>query len=350
MHEYDRPTAEPAAGMEIDDQPTTDAPTATEPPHAGPGPSAGATTAPTSAPPVTEPPPATPHANDGPAPTSDSPAFAAAQPQPGFQQRPADPQTPPPGWDHPGPNGYPQYHQPAVPAYGPPVYGPPPVPPAPQPEPTGGRGQRGLIIALAGLIAALLLGAGVAVIMVVSSKDEPPRAGTAAATAPPRTVTTVIRETTVTAKPTSSSRSSRRRSSSSSRSISPSRRSTAATASTSSPSVARTAIKSMLQRHFATIRDGNLSSAYADLGGSLAQTQSSWTADIRNDGLYAFNLSVSPEITSPTTAVANIVSFHTEAQASGCKDWSGSWNVARSGGRWVITKSNLSQTVVSCGE
>jgi hypothetical protein len=297
-----------------------------------------------------EPTPATPDTNGVPTATWDPPAFAAPQQQPGGHQWPADLQTPPPGWGQPGPNGYPQYHQPPVPGYGPPVYGPPPVPPASQPEPTGGRGQRGLIIALAGLIAALLLGAGVAVIMVVSSKDEPARAGTAAATAAPRTVTTVIRETTVAAKPTRSSRSKRRRSSSSSRSNSSTPRSTASTASTSSPSVARTAIESMLERHFANIRDGNLSSAYSDLGGSLAQSQSSWIADIRNDGLYAFNLSVSPEITSPTTAVANILSFHTEADASGCKDWSGSWDVAKSDGRWVITKSNLSQTVVSCGE
>src|SRR4051794_30805748 len=171
MHEYERPTAEPAAGMEIDDQPTTDAPAATEPPNGQPGPTEGAT-ARTSTPPVTEPATAT-HANGAPAPTWDPAAFATTQQQPGFQQPPTEPQTPPPAWGHPGPNGYPQDHQPPGPVSGPPVSGPPPVPPAPQPEPTGGGGQRGFIIALASLIAALLLGAGVAVIMLVASKDQP---------------------------------------------------------------------------------------------------------------------------------------------------------------------------------
>jgi hypothetical protein len=316
MHEYDRPTAEPAAGMDIHDQPTEPAQDAAHAPGA---------------------------------PVWDPAAFAAAQQQAAFAHQPTAAQTPPPAWGQPAPNGYPQYHQPSVPGYGPPVYGPPPVPAAPQPGPNGGRGQRGLIIALAGLIAALLLGVGVAVIMVVTSTDEPPRPSTAA-TAPARTVTTVIRERTVPATPT---RSKHRRSSTSSRSprsISTAPRSSASTPSASSPSVARAAIKSMLQRHFANIRDGSLNSAYADLGASLAQSQSSWISDIRADGLYAFNLAVAPEITSPTTAIANIVSFHTEADASGCKNWSGSWNVAKSGGRWLITKSNLSQTVVSCGE
>jgi hypothetical protein len=351
MHEYD-PTAEPAADMDIAEQPTaTAAPIAAEATPGAPAAEPTPAAAPTPAP---EPTPAAPHPNGGPAPGWDPAAFAAAQQQSAHPpQQPAAPHGPPPTWGQPGPNGYPQYHQPAVPGYGPPVYGPPPVPPqAPEPPSNGGRGQRGLIIALAGLIAALLLGAGVAVIMVVSGSDHPPRPGTTAAAAP-RTVTTVIRETTVRAKPTSSrrTRSSRtRRSSRSTRSVSSTRRSTASTASASSPTVARAGIKSMLQRHFANIRDGNLSSAYADLGASLAQSQTSWISDIRDDGLYSFNLAVAPEITSPTTAIANIVSFHTEANASGCKNWSGSWNVAKSGGRWLITKSNLSQTVVSCGE
>ena len=106
----------------------------------------------------------------------------------------------------------------------------------------------------------------------------------------------------------------------------------------------------MLQRHFANIREGNYSSAFADLGASLGQSESSWISDIRADGLYSFSLAVAPEMTSSTSAIASIVNFHTEADASGCKNWSGSWNVAKSGGRWLITKSNLSQTVVSCGE
>jgi len=344
MHEYDHPATERVDGLDHDrtTHSTAQQPAPSDAPQVGWDPP----TVPTSAGPV----------HGAPHPAAEAPfttpAPHAAQPAAGAT---VIPPPAPPAWGQPGPDGYPQYHQPAVPGYGPPVYGPPPVPVQQQPLPEGGgRGQRGLIIALAGVIAALLLGAGVAVIMVVAGRDKPTHAARASAATPPRTVTTVIRETTVRAKPTRSHRSadssrsaSSSRSTGSSRSISSSR---ASTATASSPSVARAAIKSMLQRHFANIRDGNYASAFGDLGASLGQSQSSWISDIKADGLYSFSLSVSPQITSSTSAVASINSFHTEADASGCKNWSGSWNVVKSGGRWVISKSNLSQTVVSCGE
>lgn len=270
------------------------------------------------------------------------------------------PSPPPGGWGQPGPDGYAQYHQPPAPGYGPPAYGPPPVqPPAPTQPQGGGGGQRGLIITLAGLIAALLLGAAVAVIMLVSSSDKSAKTAdpaTATAAAAQRTVTTVIRETTVPAKPTSSTRPSSR-SSRSTRSISGQasrptarRRSTPAAAPASSASTDRAEISSMLRRHFANIQARSYTAAFADLAASLGQSQSSWISDIRADGLYSFDLSIAPQLTSSTSGVANIINFHTEANASGCKDWSGSWNVVKSGGRWLISKSNLSQTVVSCGE
>src|SRR4051794_20195510 len=257
-----------------------------------------------------------------------------------------------PAWGQAAPNGYPQYHQPPVPGYRPPVYGPPPVqPPAPAPQPPP-NSQRGLIITLAVLIAVLLLGAGVAVIVLVSGSDDPaqPVTPAAAAAAQPKTVTTIIKQT-------APSRSASRRSggqgpqSTATRSTPSRRRSaTPATSPVSSASTDRAEIKSMLRRHFANIQAGNYSSAFADLGSSLGQSQSSWTSDIRSDGLYSYSISVAPQVTSSSSGVANIINFHTEADASGCKDWSGSWNVVKSGGRWLISKSNLSPTVVSCGE
>src|SRR4051794_27292416 len=183
MHEHDHPATERVDGLDHDrtthstaqqsapsdapqvrwDPPTV--PTGAGPVHGAPQPAAEA--------PFTTP---APHA-------ARAAAGATVTPPPA-----------PPAWGQPGPDGYPQYHQPAVPGYGPPVYGPPPVPVQQQPQPEGdGRGQRGLIIALAGVIAALLLGAGVAVIMVVAGRDKPTHAARASAATPPRTVTTVIR-------------------------------------------------------------------------------------------------------------------------------------------------------------
>src|SRR3954452_23258957 len=186
MHEHENPGIELEDGL--DHEWTTHSPAQ---PAQTDGPQAGwvQPTVPTSAGPV----------HGAPHPAAEAPfttpAPHAAQPAAGAT---VIPPPAPPAWGQPGPDGYPQYHQPAVPGYGPPVYGPPPVPVQQQPQPEGGgRGQRGLIIALAGVIAALLLGAGVAVIMVVAGRDKPTHAARASAATPPRTVTTAFREKTV---------------------------------------------------------------------------------------------------------------------------------------------------------
>jgi hypothetical protein len=214
-----------------------------------------------------------------------------------------------------------------------------------------------LVVALAIAIAALLLGGAAAVIVIVSGSDKPAHAAAAApaaaTSAPSRTVTIIERQSSSSSSGSTSSASShstKRTASHHPQVVEPAASSASSSSSSSSRTLARAEIKSMLGRHFANIRDGNFSSAFADLGASLGQSESAWTSDLRADGLYSFDLTVEPQLTSSTSGVANIVAFHTEADASGCKDWSGSWDVAKSGGRWLITKSNLSQTTVSCGE
>jgi hypothetical protein len=110
----------------------------------------------------------------------------------------------------------------------------------------------------------------------------------------------------------------------------------------------RTTIRAMLRRHFTDIADGELSHAYRDLAPTATRAgEPDWASAERQDGLQSFDLRVDP-VVSGASAVARIVRFHTEAAQSGCHDWTGSWSLVRSGGRWMIEKSNLTRETGTC--
>ena len=213
------------------------------------------------------------------------------------------------------------------------------------------RGRTALIAAGVVAIILLLLGGAAAVILTVTGSDKGATADTVAATSAAVTQNTVTVTKTLpstTAKKSSPSKSSTSTQKSSPKSAAPP---AVGPSAAERATLARAQIKAMIRRHFQNIVNGNYVSAYNDLAPSASTaSQSSWIQQIRDDGLYSFNVNVSPQLYSTTSGVANILSFHTEADASGCKDWSGSWTVVRNGGEWKIGKSNLSQTVVSCGE
>ena len=107
-------------------------------------------------------------------------------------------------------------------------------------------------------------------------------------------------------------------------------------------------VNAMLKRHFRDLRDGNYERAYRDLASSATGAgHDSWVQAQREDGLLSFRLSTSTSA-SGDFATARIQEFHTEAAGSGCYDWTGSWQLARSGGRWRISKSNLTRHGGSC--
>jgi hypothetical protein len=276
--------------------------------------------------------------------------------------QPAAPAFPPHTQAYQAPHGYQQHpgaHPPAAGTPVPPLF-PPPASSAPQ-QPPPRHGRTAWLVAGIAAVVIALVGAAAAVIFSVSGADRPAHADSpaSAAASQPHTVTVTK---TVPAEPTSTSKSRASSSnssspSSSSRSSSASDGSTFSSSSSSIPStaeravVSRTQIESMLRSHFQNIVDGNYSSAYADLAPTASTAgESSWIKQIREDGLYSFSLSVSPQLTSPTSGVAAIDSFRTEADASGCKLWSGAWSVVRVDGVWKVGKSNLSPTTVSCGD
>ena len=298
------PPTPPAAPVESPTHPTVAAPPAPRPPYTAP--------------------PTQPY--QPPAPPVTDPHYQQA-PQPGYDTRVVAPTGGPPA---------------------PPQYPPYAVAPGGQQQPPK-RGRTSLIVAGVIAIVLLLVGGAVAVVLTVSGSDKPATADTVAATSAAATQNTITVTKTVpsTSQSSSSKKSTTKRSSANAQ----------APAAAATPNVAQRAtlaraqIKAMIRGHFQKIVDGSYTSAYNDLAPSASTaSESSWIQQIRDDGLYSFNVNVAPQISSTSSGVANIVNFHTEASASGCKDWSGSWNVVRSGGAWKIGKSNLSQTVVSCGE
>ena len=256
---------------------------------------------------------------------------------PRYQQAPP---TAPTGYDTRGfvPAGAP----PAPPQY------PYAVAPGGQQQPPK-RGRTGLIVAGVIAIVLLLVGAAAAVVLTVSGSDKGAKADSVAATSAAVTQNTVTVTKTL---PSTSKSSTSKKSTTTKRSSAKAQAPAVPTPNVAQrATLARAQIKAMIRGHFQKIVDGNYTSAYNDLAPSASTaSESSWIQQIRDDGLYSFNVNVAPQLTSTTSGVANILNFHTEASASGCKDWSGSWSVVRNGGVWKISKSNLSQTVVSCGE
>ena len=230
----------------------------------------------------------------------------------------------------------------------PPQYPPYAVAPGGQQQPPK-RGRTGLIVAGVIAIVLLLVGAAVAVVLTVSGSDKGATADSVAATSAAVTQNTVTVTKTLPSTPKSSTS---KKSTTTERSSAKAQAPAVPTPNVAQrATLARAQIKAMIRGHFQKIVDGNYTSAYNDLAPSASTaSESSWIQQIRDDGLYSFNVNVAPQLYSTTSGVANILNFHTEASASGCKDWSGSWSVVRSGGVWKIGKSNLSQTVVSCGE
>ncbi|HEX5925772.1 MAG TPA: hypothetical protein VFY45_18205 [Baekduia sp.] len=288
------------------------------------------------APPVTAPPP--PYET-----AAAPPPYQTAAAPPPYRAAPA----PPPGVP---PTGQPPYG--AVPTAPPTPPNYPSWTPVPGMQPPPKRGRTGLIVALVAAGIIIVVGAATAVILTVSNSDKSAIADTAGTqTAPISTQNTVTVTKTAPGGSGSSSGTSKRGSpGKSTRKAAPSPVPTASSLAERT-TVSRVAIKGLIRRHFQNIVDGNYVSAYSDLtGAATTATEASWISTIREDRLYSFSVAVSPQLTSATTGVATIIQFRTQADASGCKNWSGSWSVARIGGRWRISKSNLRQSPTFCGE
>ena len=98
--------------------------------------------------------------------------------------------------------------------------------------------------------------------------------------------------------------------------------------------------------HWTLIGQGNYAAAYA-LFVPGYQNQSTWLADKNQDQPAVSNLVVgAADMHSATSATVPLVSLHTVGQESPqCHNWSGSYDLVKEGGNWLISQANLSGTV-----
>lgn len=102
-------------------------------------------------------------------------------------------------------------------------------------------------------------------------------------------------------------------------------------------------VKEALQRHFQLLVEGEYTSAWDDLSPSLTSkvSQSRWEEEERNDDLQSFHLALNVSITGSHSAEAEVIHFTTHALESGCHKWSGSWEMVKQRGSWLINASHL---------
>lgn len=108
-------------------------------------------------------------------------------------------------------------------------------------------------------------------------------------------------------------------------------------------------VESVIERHWKSIEEDRLSDAYADFSKSFRAnpavgSKSKWIAGQRDDPLQSVSVSVRAAKVGPRSAKVEVVKLRTESEKSGCKQWSGTYEMVREGARWVIDAAPLKST------
>jgi hypothetical protein len=112
-----------------------------------------------------------------------------------------------------------------------------------------------------------------------------------------------------------------------------------------SPSqLAQRQVQQALRGHFNNLASGYYHAAYHDLTpteGEEIGGESSWVGAQEEDQLQDFELQVNTTLFDSNAARARIVEFETNSLATGCKQWSGYWEMSRVYGEWLISAAKL---------
>jgi hypothetical protein len=103
-------------------------------------------------------------------------------------------------------------------------------------------------------------------------------------------------------------------------------------------------VQQALRNHFNNLADGYYHAAYRDLTpteGEEIGGESSWVGAQEEDELEGFELRVDTTLFDSSAARARIVEFQTRALATGCKQWSGYWEMSKVYGEWLISAAKL---------
>jgi hypothetical protein len=103
------------------------------------------------------------------------------------------------------------------------------------------------------------------------------------------------------------------------------------------------AARGVVFNHWTLIGEGNYEAAFT-LFVSGYQSHDTWIADKNRDRPAVSNLSVgSADMHSATSATVPLLSLHTVGlEAPQCHNWSGSYDVTKVNGTWLISQANLS--------
>jgi hypothetical protein len=105
------------------------------------------------------------------------------------------------------------------------------------------------------------------------------------------------------------------------------------------------AVEGTIHEEFALISEHKFSAAYALLAPSLQTGEAGWVDAHREEGIYDVSVATTATVHSPESATASIINMRT-LDGSGCKSWSGSWNLIKIDGQWRINEANI--TPESC--
>ncbi len=224
-----------------------------------------------------------------------------------------------------------------------PTMAPPPQYVTPYPYPPGppeSSSNTGLLI---GLIAAVIAALGaVAAVVILASGDS--GKGPSLSTATNVAASTVATTSQATNSTPALKRHKHRGSGGLSLLISPSPRTTPSPPPPPSASPAdAAAARDTVVSHWTLIGEGNYEAAFA-LFVQGYQSHDTWIADKNRDRPAVSNLVVgSADMHSATSATVPLVSLHTVGlEAPQCHNWTGSYDLTKVNGKWLISQANLS--------
>jgi hypothetical protein len=98
-------------------------------------------------------------------------------------------------------------------------------------------------------------------------------------------------------------------------------------------------IRATIERYWRKLESHRLSSAYEDLSPKLQAavgSESAWVGHQEADPLERVILRARVRNVERRTGLVDLIRLHTEAGLSGCSEWSGTYGLIWSGGRWLI--------------
>jgi hypothetical protein len=105
------------------------------------------------------------------------------------------------------------------------------------------------------------------------------------------------------------------------------------------------AARQVIEQEWADINSGNYAAAFGlFVPGSLGSSESSFISGHQQYAPIRASVTVgNPVFNSPTVATVPVISLQTN-DSSGCKNWSGSYEVQNVSGQWLINRASISST------